>query len=390
MRREKSRFRTVENLSLAPRFDESAKIPARKKPRVLMVGMHLTKTRGGISTLTAQILESSLRDDFEFDYIESQAEDFGKFGKLFLGLRAIGRFLLNCIRTPPEIVYVHLGSNASLYRESFFIVLAKFFGRKVVVHFHAGDFDNYYPQQSRAGQMFIRRAINRSDYLIAVSNESAGKLRKLVDAPLIVVVPNAIDTTVFADGRNEIRADDAVRLLFVGAIGKLKGERDLIRALQILRSRGCEFDLKVSFLGYGAETLKPLCEAAGIADWIEFAGAVALDERIEFFQRADIFVLPTYAEAMPMSIIEAMAANLAIVSTNVGGIPELIENEVDGLLFTPGDAEDLTNKIAFLVENKTVRLTLGAKAGTKAREHFDFRGYVEKLRGHLVEMSERK
>ena len=142
-------------------------------------------------------------------------------------------------------------------------------------------------------------------------------------------------------------------------------------------------NIKASFLGYGAENLKSYCEESGVGDFVEHLGAVSLEERIGFFQKADIFVLPTYAEAMPMSVIEAMAADLPVVSTPVGGIPELIEDNVDGLLFQPGDVDALAEKISFLINNQQARIEMGAKAGRKARERMDFRQYTEKLRAQL-------
>ncbi|HEX8566449.1 MAG TPA: glycosyltransferase family 4 protein [Pyrinomonadaceae bacterium] len=358
-----------------------------KKSRVLMVGMHLTKTRGGISTLIAEILKSPLKDDFEFTYIESQAEDFGKFGKAFLALGAIARFAWICISKRPNLVYVHLGSNASLYRESIFIFLAKLFGKKVITHFHAGDVDNYYPFQSKIGQKFIQTALRLSDSFIAVSQESAKQLRDITQSQNISVITNAIDTSVFNGDKKSLTDDpsgDAVRLLFVGAVGKLKGEKDLIKALALLRDN--KPNLKISFLGYGAENLKDYCERFEIGNLVEYLGAVPMDERIEFFRRSDIFVLPTYAEAMPMSVIEAMAAGLPVISTRVGGIPELIEDGVDGILFAPGDVSALAEKISFLLNNKDTRIRIGKKAKQKAREQMDFRVYVNKLRTLLFAM----
>jgi glycosyltransferase involved in cell wall biosynthesis len=358
-----------------------------KKSRVLMVGMHLTKTRGGISTLIAEILKSPLKEDFEFTYIESQAEDFGKFGKAFLALSAVARFVWNCISKRPNLVYVHLGSNASLYRESIFIFLAKLFGKKVITHFHAGDVDNYYPFQRKIGQKFIQTALRLSDSFIAVSQESAKQLRDITQSQNISVITNAIDTSVFNGDKKSLTDEpggDAVRLLFVGAVGKLKGEKDLIKALALLRDN--KPNLKISFLGYGAENLKDYCEKFEVGNLVEYLGAVPMDERIEFFRRSDIFVLPTYAEAMPMSVIEAMAAGLPVISTRVGGIPELIEDGVDGILFAPGDVGALAEKISFLLNNKDTRIKIGKKAKQKAREQMDFRVYVNKLRTLLFAM----
>ncbi len=351
-----------------------------EKPRILMVGMHLTKTRGGITTLISEILNSSLKNDFEFIYIESQAEDFGKFGKAFLALTAIFSFIWKCIFLRPRLVYVHLGSNASLYREAIFIFLAKILRKKIVGHFHAGDIENYYPFQKKIGQKIIRTALNLCSNLIAVSNESARQLREIVPTAKISIIPNAIETSAF-NFANDKKNDGFIRLLFVGAIGKLKGERDLIKALAILRDK----NLKVSILGYGAENLKSYCDELKISHFIEFLGAVSLEERIKFFQTADIFVLPTYAEAMPMSIIEAMSASLPVISTNVGGIPELITDKCEGFLFAPGNVSALSENILLLAEDKNLRIEFGKKAREKARKEFDFGQYTKKLRDFLSE-----
>lgn len=351
------------------------------KPRVLMVGMHLTKTRGGITTLIDEILKSPLKNEFDFTYIESQAEDFGKFRKVFLALQAIWRFIFNCLLKNVDLIYVHVGSNASLYRESFFIILAKIFGKKVISHFHAGDVENYYPFQNKVGQKFISLALSLSDSLIAVSQESAKQLGEITESPNISVITNAIDTSVFDVGERRSN-NDAVRLLFVGAVGKLKGEKDLIKALAILRES--KPNIKVSLLGYGAENLKDYCKELSVEEFIEFLGAVSMAQRIEFFQKADIFVLPTYAEAMPMSVIEAMASALPVITTPVGGIPELIEDGKTGLLFPAGDADALAKRISFLLNNKEARIEIGKNARRKARKEMDFQVYVDKLRFHMT------
>ena len=155
----------------------------------------------------------------------------------------------------------------------------------------------------------------------------------------------------------------------------------MIEALAILCDRYS--NLKVSFLGYGAESLKSYCEQLQVQHFIEFLGAVSMDERIGFFRKADIFVLPTRAEAMPMSIIEAMAAGLPVISTTVGGIPEMIENGVDGLLYAPGDVVALAEKISFLLDHKNIRIEIGEKARVKAGEQMDFGRYADQLRFHL-------
>lgn len=353
-----------------------------KLPKILMVGMSLTKTRGGISTLIGEILNSDLKDDFSVEYIESQAEDFKGFDKLILAVKAVFLFVVKILTKNPSLVYVHIGSNASLYRESFFVVLAKIFGKKTVAHFHAGDVDEYLEKQSKLGRKFISWAIGQSDKLIAVSKDSAEKLQKLAPKNEIEIIVNAIDTKPFAFSPNRFETrTKIVRLLFVGAMGKLKGETDLADALKILSTKNTNF--RVSFLGFGGENLQKYCAEIGIENFIEFVGAVSLTKRLAFFEKADIFVLPTYAEAMPMSVIEAMATGLPIVSTTVGGIPELVEESEEGFLIEPANARKLAEKLSILISDKGLREKMGKKAQEKVGKELDFRVYTEKLKSSL-------
>jgi glycosyltransferase involved in cell wall biosynthesis len=353
-----------------------------------MAGMHLTKTRGGISTLTSAILDSRLRDFFDFEYVPTQAEDYGRFRKALLALASYVRFVRSCVMTDPDLVYVHLGSNASLYREGALVVTARFLGKKVVGHFHAGDIDDYYPIQPQAGQRFIRKALAACSVLIACSRASATQLETIVTDRRVEVIPNAIDVSEFKTGPRE-RRDQVMKLLFVGAIGKLKGECDLLEAIAILRRKGVR--LRVSILGYGAEGLAAKCGELGIADIIDHLGAVSMADRIGFFKNADAFVLPTYAEAMPMSVIEAMAAGLAIVATEVGGIPEIIASGVNGLLVKAGDPEALAESIERLATDPALRIRLGSNAQRDASGNFDIEPYCERLRQLLMrEVNETK
>ncbi len=365
------------------RTGEAAAGLCPSRPRILMVGMHLTRTRGGITTLTEAILNSGLRETYDIRYIPSQAEDLGLASKLLLAAFAYVRFVLVSLFARPSLAYVHIGSNASLYRESLFVFLARLFRLPVLVHFHAGDIDEYLADQSPLGRTFIRKALAASHRVIAVSHRSAEQVKALGDALDIVVLPNAIDVSAFRPRPDVESADDTIRVLFVGATGKLKGERDLIQALAFLKRGGTTRSIRASFLGYAAETLKPLCDDLEIGSMIEHLGPVSMAERVRFFDEADIFVLPTYAEAMPISVIEAMAAGLAVVTTPVGGIPEMIDDGQNGVLFPAGDVNRLARRIADLADNDERRRELGRNAREKVLNEMDLNSYIERLRGTI-------
>lgn len=347
-----------------------------RKSRILMVGMDLERTRGGITTLTRDILGSAVADRFDIEYISSQAEDLGLFGKAAHAATALIRFVWKCLTKAPDIIYVHVGSNASLYRESVFILLAKLLRKRVIGHFHAGDVREYLALQPKAGRSFICHGLSCCDRWIAVSQESSDTLRSISKSRNVSVIPNGIRTAAF--NRKTRGSEDGIpRLLFVGAVGKLKGESDLVKALSEVKNRGIDF--RVSFAGYGAERLCAELELHGLIDLVEHLGPVATDERVIHFHRADIFVLPTYAEAMPVSVIEAMASGLAIVTTPVGGIPEIVEHGKAGLLFQPGDINALTEALCQLLNDKALREKLGSNAYARAKKELDFEVYEDRL-----------
>lgn len=353
----------------------------RDLPRILMVGMDLTRTRGGITTLTRDILASSVAAEFDITYIASQAEDLGVFGKALLATRALAKFLIKCVSSGPDLVYVHVGSNASLYRESLFIVLARILGKRVLGHFHAGDIVEYFQRQPRFGQGMIRFGLGRAQRWIAVSLASAAMLKQISGARDVTVIENGIDMSDFVH-RGTKDQNDVLKLLFVGAVGKLKGERDLVEALALVKARG--FDFRASFLGYGADSLADQLAAAGLSKRIDHLGPVPTEERVEHFLNADIFVLPTYAEAMPVSVIEAMAAGNAIVTTPVGGIPEVVDDGETALFFSPGNPHELADRIAVLLSDSELRRRLGANARKRALRDLDIRKYEDRLSKEIV------
>ncbi len=192
-----------------------------------MVGMHLTKTRGGITTLTSGILGSRLIEKYDVTYIESQIEEGSTFEKLFAALLALIKFVYKCVFERPHLAYVHVGCSASLYREPTFALLASIVGIKVISHLHAGDLSEFLSRQPGLGRTYIRRALRRSSMMIAVSNESAAQMTKMLGPANISIIPNAIDTTWLEDPPQQLLTRDVegpTRILFVGAAGRLKGE----------------------------------------------------------------------------------------------------------------------------------------------------------------------
>ena len=334
-----------------------------KRSRVLMVGAHPTKTLGGVSTLISDILRSPLTRTFDVRHIVSQVDEYKKFGKLLLAFSALGRFVWALCWWRPQLVYVHVGGNASLYRKIVFIVLGRLAGQFVLAHCHAGNFDWYFAEQGRLGRKLILWGLGKSSKFIAVSRAMERLLGNLWPGIPCVMAPYGINAALFA-GR---RAPDEhfVRLLFIGKMGFLKGEQDLLRALNRVVKAAPNF--RLDMLGQLSDTIAAECRKSGLQPLIDHLGPVSLEQRLAFFKRADIFVLPTYAEGTPISMLEAMAAGLPVVSTPVGGIPDVVEDGVEGYIVEPGDVEALADRLVRLINDPERRRAMGQSAQDKVR-----------------------
>jgi glycosyltransferase involved in cell wall biosynthesis len=127
------------------------------------------------------------------------------------------------------------------------------------------------------------------------------------------------------------------------------------------------------------DNCKLICESEGISDKVIFCGWVRGQKKIDEIKNADVFILPSYREGLPVSILEAMSAGLPIVSTNVGGIPNIIKDGINGFLFKPGDLEAITDRIIKLSRDEVLRLKMGEKNVVKANKMFDVDIVIKQL-----------
>jgi colanic acid/amylovoran biosynthesis glycosyltransferase len=162
-------------------------------------------------------------------------------------------------------------------------------------------------------------------------------------------------------------------ILYVGRLVPFKGQGLLLDALARLRADG--IDASVTLIGEGPSRsdLESKAQSLGLGEHVEFAGAVGQDEIRSYFAAADAFCLPSFAEGVPVVLMEAMAMEVPVVTTAVMGIPELVEGGADGLLVRPGRIEDLSEALSRLATEPELRRSLGARARKKVQAQFDVR-----------------
>ena len=148
-------------------------------------------------------------------------------------------------------------------------------------------------------------------------------------------------------------------ILCVGRLVPAKGQHIMLEACRVLKQEGLQF--RVTIIGEGPDTrsLEKFSALHDLNDIVTFTGVLGQNSVRDYYNKTDIFVLASFAEGVPVVLMEAMAKEIPVISTRITGIPELIEHDHDGLLATPGDAEDLANQIRKLLINPELRYELG-------------------------------
>jgi colanic acid/amylovoran biosynthesis glycosyltransferase len=192
------------------------------------------------------------------------------------------------------------------------------------------------------------------------------------------LAPLGVDPKVFAPPPFRF-VPEPFEVLCVGRLVAAKGQHILIDAIDRLVQK--DFCIRLRLVGDGPER-QPLeleVRRRGLSKHVIFEGSVNQDRIGEFYRAADAFVLASFAEGVPVVLMEAMATEIPCVATYVGGIPQLIQNEVDGLLVAPSDVDALTCAIERLIGDPALRIRLAAAGRVSVLKHYNLDPNVGRL-----------
>lgn len=232
----------------------------------------------------------------------------------------------------------------------------------------------------------LARKVRDADAVICISDFARSQLMALVDEhewAKLTVVHCGIDPTRF-DSIARVTDDRPLSILCVGRLVPEKGQGVLLEALADLERHGVDARLTLVGDGESRHALEVAAHRLGVADLVRFTGAVGQDEILGLYRDADMFCLPSFAEGVPVVLMEAMATELPVVTTHITGIPELVTDGESGVLVRPGRADLLADALARLAADPALRHELG-RAGRKAvLEGYDIRDVGPQLRDRLA------
>lgn len=347
--------------------------------RILYLGTS-PEGKGGMATVM-RFYRDIAGGQFHFICVHSFENKFCQF------LRAIKAFLFllyYCICTPIKIVHIQTASYNSFYRDSLYLLFAKFLGKRIILHLHGGEFEVFYRQAPRYCTFICRKA----DCLVAVSKYFMHIFEELKLNSNITYLYNPIHLPCIDNGKKDINSQsrDKLNITFLGTINKQKGVFDMINCMFAYRDfLSTRVHLHLAGVG-DQDKLNTLIRQYDMEDWVTYHGWLDLDAKQKLFIKTDIYLQPSYFESLGIAILEAMSYGIPIIATRVGGIPELVHHEDNGFLIDPVDIDQLFSAIRFLIYNPNLRLSFGKKSWAYAQS-FSERNIEHKILELYINLS---
>lgn len=289
----------------------------------------------------------------------------GSPGAPLARLKAMATATVRCLRTDqnPTVYVLSLSSGGSTWRKVVLSAALTLRKKPYVLHLHGGGFPTFYANQRGIGKKIIRWLYHTSVGVLVLGASWAEFVNTELDVPAekITIIPNAVP------GPHSVpdKAATPIRVLFTGRVGARKGVRELLAAWGKAQL-GDQAQLVLA--GDLDDPTQEISAEIDKATNVEFLGWLEAAGIKHQLSQAHIVVLPSYAENLPLSLLEGMAWGLAPIATPVGAVPEVIEHGVNGILVGVQDADALAQALKNLVTENAVRERM-ATAARNTWEH---------------------
>lgn len=315
-----------------------ASMRKRSDPRVLVVAPG-HGGRGGIDSVVRMYQSTRMWDAMNCRLLATY-DDRSALHKILAALKGYMAAPAAILRA--DIVHVHLAGEISFLRKMPVLFLAKALRRRLILHVHACSEQSLFDKTPRWAWSW---ALGQSDCVIALSPSWAETIMRHAPEVRVVVVSNPVGAFSSVP-----RPHASPRVLYVGKLERRKGFDTLLASVPIVLQ---EFpEVEFWFAGHGElETARSQAEALGISHSVRLLGWVQGSELQAIYDAVDVFCLPSHNEGVPMSMLEAMSRGLPVVCTPVGGVPDVIVDQVNGVLVEPGSAESIAAGILCLLRN---------------------------------------
>ena len=320
------------------------------------------KTRGGITSVIKAHKTGEQWKKFHCKWIETHI-DKNSIYKLWYFIKGYAVFL--CFLPFCNLVHIHTSEPPSALRKCAFMWWAKLWRKKVIVHFHA-----FSPETTINSkyQKIYHYLFNKADVVVVLSEMWKNNVNQVFQlGNKVQVIYNPCTTEMLSNKYQKKK-----QILYAGTVNARKGYADMIKAFAQISS--LYPDWQIVFAGNGEiEKGKTLAQELGIERQTIFLGWINGSAKDKAFKEASIFCLPSYAEGFPMAVLDAWSYGLPVITTPVGGIPDIAKEGSNLLLFSPGDIDGLATQIERLIRDKDLRDRLSQESIHLANTTFNIK-----------------
>ena len=340
------------------------------RPGVLMTGP-VAPPVGGMATVLDTLGQSGLADEVRLGVLDNASRTRpGRSGMAAAAaqLRLFLRFLRRLRRDRISIVHLHTCSGTSFWRDLVWWAAGRAHRKRTFLHVHGARFGEFAAELGSVRRALLAHALRGAEAVVATGPKWAAVLEAIAPGARVVAVPNGVPVPEPVPER----AGSPPVFLFLGGLGRRKGVDLLLRAVEHIMD--ADVPLRVVVAGpadcedeaeFAADLVK-----RGLRGRVESVGVLSASERDRRFREADAFLLPSRAEGLPVAMLEAMAAGLAVVATRVGAVEDVVRDGADGFLVPVDDVRAFADAMASLARDPARRQAMGASARRRILDGF--------------------
>lgn len=319
------------------------------------VAILLAPARHAISGVTTHLnlmIGSRLAQDFALIHFQvgSQGRDEGVAGRAWRLVSSPLILALRILLAKADIVHINSALNRrAWWRDLGYAIVAKLCGARVVFQVHGGDLPRRFARVNAVPAPLLRIALELPDAVVVLATCELAAYREFVPRQEVFAMPNGIDLSS-RHYRSRLPRDPSapLRLVYIGRLAPRKGLPETLQAMAIARTRNVAATLAIAGGGPDEAMLKQLAAQLGLADTVRFVGPVFNGDKQALLDSADVMLLPSYNEGLPYALLEAMAAGVPVITTRVGGIPDVMEDRVHGVFVPIGSPRAIAEAIEHL------------------------------------------
>jgi glycosyltransferase involved in cell wall biosynthesis len=256
------------------------------------------------------------------------------------------------------LLHCHVAMNGSFWRKLLLARSAQLFGVPVLFHLHSGRTRFFYNSLPRFMKCLFSKQLTDSTAVLVLSESWRLFVLEVAPNARVILLPNYVEMPLHVKPRI---FGDKINVLFLGLIGENKGIYDLLSAFSAAIKNVPQLFLYIGGNG-DIEKAKIYASKHGLDAHVKFLGWVSGNDKKELMNCTDIFVLPSYNEGLSVSVLEAMSWGIPVITTPVGGMPELIDDQVNGFMIAPGDIFALQRLLEKLGVEPDIRFRIGMMA----------------------------